>query len=74
MANRRLFTRNLGSRLSKLRADRGLTLEALAKKSGLTKGYLSLVERGGCQPGAQAILKLAQAFGVTADSLLTGEP
>jgi transcriptional regulator with XRE-family HTH domain len=37
------------SKLRRLRRRRGLTLEVLAHRSGLSKGFLSMVERGQCE-------------------------
>lgn len=71
--NPRRFALVLGARVRERRAFHKLTLEALAKKSGLTKGYLSLVENGKTEPGARSLGGIAKALGVTADWLLTGE-
>ncbi|MDZ4328674.1 MAG: helix-turn-helix transcriptional regulator, partial [Pseudomonas sp.] len=45
-------------RLKLLRKKLGVTLEALAEKSGMTKSYLSKVERGLNTPSIAAALKL----------------
>lgn len=54
----------LGPNLRELRLARGLTLDRLAGQSGLTRGYLSLVERGLKTPSISALLRLAEALGV----------
>lgn len=64
----------VAKRLAGLRTLQGLSLEQLALKSGLTKSYLSKVERGISQPSIASLLKLAQAFGVPAGRLLDDEP
>jgi transcriptional regulator with XRE-family HTH domain len=51
-------------RLKRLREIKGITLEALAARSGLTKSYLSKVERGVSIPSLATALKLAEAFDV----------
>src|SRR5690349_15378279 len=51
-------------RLKRLRELKGTTLEQLADRTGLTKSYLSKVERGISVPSIAAALKLADAFGV----------
>ncbi len=51
-------------RLKGLRELKGITLEALAQRTGLTKSYLSKVERGVSVPSIAAALKLAEAFEV----------
>lgn len=52
-----------GPYLKALRKQRGLTLERLAKKSGVRKGYLSGVEnRKVNPPSAKAIRTIARAL------------
>ncbi|MGD7085980.1 helix-turn-helix domain-containing protein, partial [Ralstonia pseudosolanacearum] len=60
-------------RLKPLRKDRGWTLEVLAERTGLTKSYLSKVERGLSVPSIAVAMKLAGALGVPAETLF-GEP
>ncbi len=48
-----------------LRKERGgLTLEMLAVDTGLTKSYLSKIERGQSNPSIAAAMKVAKALGV----------
>ncbi|MEP9352591.1 cupin domain-containing protein [Xanthobacter sp. KR7-65] len=54
----------LGPNLRTLRVERGLTLDRLATMSELTRGYLSLVERGLKTPSIAALLRLAAALDV----------
>lgn len=56
-------------RLKLLRKKLGVTLEALAEKSGMTKSYLSKVERGLNTPSIAAALKLAKALNVNVEEL-----
>lgn len=51
-------------RLKRLRALKGITLDVLAERTGLTKSYLSKVERGISVPSIATALKVADAFGV----------
>lgn len=51
-------------RLKRLRGLKGVTLEELAKRTGLTKSYLSKVERGVSVPSIATALKIADAFEV----------
>lgn len=60
-------------RLRQLRRQRGLTLEALAARSGLTKSYLSKVERGLAMPSIATVLKVAEALELSVGQLV-GEP
>lgn len=55
----------LGPNLRTLRLERGLTLDRLAGMSELTRGYLSLVERGLKTPSISALLRLATALEVS---------
>jgi len=54
----------LGQNLRKLRVERSLTLDRLAAMSELTRGYLSLVERGLKTPSIAALLRVAAALDV----------
>ncbi|MGH8380134.1 helix-turn-helix domain-containing protein [Pseudomonas sp.] len=56
-------------RLKLLRKKLGVTLEVLAEKSGMTKSYLSKVERGLNTPSIAAALKLARALSVNVEEL-----
>jgi transcriptional regulator with XRE-family HTH domain len=57
-------TAGVGLNLRKLRAAKGLTLDRLAGMSELTRGYISLVERGLKAPSIAALLRMAKALGV----------
>jgi transcriptional regulator with XRE-family HTH domain len=56
-------------RVRRLRELKGFTLEHLADRTGLTKSYLSKVERGVSVPSVAAALKLADAFEVNVGDL-----
>lgn len=56
-------------RLKLLRKKLGITLEVLAETSGMTKSYLSKVERGLNTPSISAALKLARALNVNVEEL-----
>lgn len=57
-----------------LRKKMGLTLEDLASRTGLTKSYLSKVERGLSTPSIAVALKLAKALNAQAEELFSAEP
>lgn len=59
----------MSTKLKVLRLQRSLTLEALATAAGLTRSYVSKVERGVSVPSIGAALKLAKALGITVDEL-----
>ncbi|CAM3923526.1 helix-turn-helix domain-containing protein [Tsukamurella strandjordii] len=48
------------------RLSAGLTLDALAERVGVTKSYLSKVERGRSTPSIAIALRIAEALGVDA--------
>jgi transcriptional regulator with XRE-family HTH domain len=64
---------DLGERLRGLRLKHGLSLKSLANSTGLTKGFLSLVERGRKAPSISTLLRLSQHFRLSMGGLL-GEP
>lgn len=56
-----------------LRVQSGMTLEDLARDSGLTRSYLSKIERGLSTPSIDSALNIARALGVTVDRLFNQE-
>jgi len=52
-----------------LRAAQGLSLDALASKSGVSRSMISLIERGESSPTAVVLEKLATGLGVVLASL-----
>jgi len=63
------LTRRLGLRLATLRADAGLSLAALAERSGVSRSMISVIERGESSPTAVVLDRLATALGVTLAAL-----
>lgn len=55
----------LGARVKALRAERGLTLEALAERADVSRAMLSRIERGESSPTAQLLGKICGGLGVT---------
>ncbi|HEY0188385.1 MAG TPA: helix-turn-helix domain-containing protein [Cellulomonas sp.] len=68
----------IGPRLRRLRRDAGLTLDALAERTGLSASTLSRVEHGLRRPTLDLLLPLARAHRVSLDQLIaapaTGDP
>jgi transcriptional regulator with XRE-family HTH domain len=64
---------DLGDRIARrvrgLRARRGLSIEALAARSGVSRSMISLVERGQCSATAVVLEKIATGLGVALASL-----
>ncbi|PTT77146.1 DNA-binding protein [Pelomonas sp. HMWF004] len=63
------ITERIGRRLHELRAAAGLSLDALAHKSGVSRSNISLIERGQSSPTAVVLDKLSSALGVSVASL-----
>lgn len=59
--------------LRAVRTQRGLTLEALAAQTGLTKSYLSKIERKQSTPSIAVALKVAKALDVDVGRLFSDE-
>ena len=62
----------LAQRIRSVRADRQLTLEQLAERTGLTKSALSKFENFRVTPSLGALGSIAEALGVTMSVLLDG--
>lgn len=56
-------------RLKPLRKNHGWSLQTLADKTGLTKSYLSKVERGVSVPSIAVAMRLGQALGIPIEEL-----
>lgn len=54
----------IGPRIRQLRIAFGLTVAALAEKSGLSRGYVSKVENSKTSPPVSTLMTLAKALGV----------
>jgi transcriptional regulator with XRE-family HTH domain len=59
----------IARRVRDLRAERGLTLDALATHCGVSRSMISLIERGESSPTAVLLEKLATGLGVPLASL-----
>jgi transcriptional regulator with XRE-family HTH domain len=59
----------IAERVSELRASAGLSLDGLARKTGVSRSMISLVERAESSPTALVLEKLAAGLGVTLASL-----
>ncbi|PKY92465.1 helix-turn-helix domain-containing protein [Facklamia hominis] len=69
----------IGDKINQLRTMHGYTMQVLADKSGLTKGYISMLEKG-INPGTgkeiipslETVQNIAYAFDLNLDSFLEG--
>ena len=50
----------------------GMTVEALAKKSGFSKGFISQIENFRITPSLKALMKISAALGVSLERLFAG--
>ncbi|WP_204323984.1 helix-turn-helix domain-containing protein, partial [Stenotrophomonas maltophilia] len=56
--------REVGARIRALRQAKGLSLDTVAGKAGLSIGFLSQIERGLSSPSLKALASLADALGL----------
>jgi len=62
-----------GDRIKDYRKDLGWTLDKLAEKTKLSKGFLSDIEGNKRNPSTENVVKIANAMGASLDYLLRGE-
>jgi transcriptional regulator with XRE-family HTH domain len=63
------LNQRIAERVRELRAAQGLSLDALASKSGVSRSMISVIERGESSPTAVVLEKLAAGLGVMLASL-----
>src|SRR5438046_10360049 len=68
------LNQRIADRVRELRAARGLSLDALATKSDVSRSMISLIERGESSPTAVVLEKLAGGLGVMLASLFDAPP
>ncbi len=64
----------VGKRLQHVRNMRGLTLDQLAERAGISKSFLSEVEHDRSGITGEKLLRVANALNASLDFLLRGEP
>ena len=69
----RELTAAVGANLRRLRIKRGLSLERLAQRSGVSRAMLSQIELGQSTPTIALLWKVARALEVTFSSLITSQ-
>ena len=62
---------DMGMKIRQQRKKRKMTLDQLSKKTGLSKGFLSQVERNLAQPSVTSLKTIAHACGISIVSFLT---
>lgn len=63
------INRLIAARIHRIRTDAGLSLEAAAEATGVSRSMISLIERGESSPTAVVLEKLATGLGVTLAAL-----
>ena len=61
---------HLGTRVRTLRHQQGLTLDALAERSGVSRAMLSKIERGENNPTLVVVVKVALGLGIRTSQLI----
>ncbi len=72
-AHNRLFLRAMGKRIKLTRIDRELSQEQLAARAGMSRNFVSSIERGAHGVDVVRLRALAWALGVRLDQLLPDE-
>jgi|SRR5579864_982476 len=62
--------KGIGVRIAFFRRQQAISLESLARKSGLTKSFISKLERGLSVPSISTAMALAESFGLTVGQLM----
>jgi transcriptional regulator with XRE-family HTH domain len=65
---------NVGERLRELRLERGMSMRALGRLSGLSTNALSMIERSRTSPSVSTLYKIAEALGVPITAFFRLEP
>ena len=69
-----VVTIDVGSRLRQMRTERGMSMRALARMSGLSTNALSMIERGRTSPSVSTLYKVAGALEVPITAFFRLEP
>jgi transcriptional regulator with XRE-family HTH domain len=73
-AEERWPARLVGGRLREARQGRGLTLDDVARQAGVTKSFVSAVERGETSPSIGSLYRLCEVLGVSVAALFETPP
>ena len=64
---------NFGQNLKKVRTERGISQEELAKSAGVHSVQFSRYERGQSAPSIEVVQKIAQTLEISIDQLVFGD-
>lgn len=73
MSDNALKTPTVGKTVNRLRKQKQLTLDQLARQCGMSKSMLSQIERNETNPTLAIVWRLAEALGQSIDDLVRGE-
>jgi transcriptional regulator with XRE-family HTH domain len=65
---------DVAGRLSELRRERGMSMRALARASGLSTNALSMIERSRTSPSVSTLYKIAEALKIPITAFFRQEP
>jgi transcriptional regulator with XRE-family HTH domain len=74
LVNHEHTTIDVGIRLRELRQERGMSMRALARASGLSTNALSMIERSRTSPSVSTLYKIADALAVPITAFFRQEP
>lgn len=69
-----VLTIDVGSRLRQIRNERGMSMRALARESGLSTNALSMIERGRTSPSVSTLYKISDALEIPITAFFRLEP
>ena len=61
--------RKIGSRIQKLRKQKGYTQQSFSEAIGISNNYLSQLERGGSSPRMDKLVAIMNTLGCSADDI-----
>ncbi|MFI6205984.1 helix-turn-helix domain-containing protein [Streptomyces sp. NPDC051041] len=73
MSDLDLLTQSLARNVKRWRTERGFTLDALAARSGVSRGMLIQIEQARTNPSLGTVVKIGDALGVSITTLLDYE-
>jgi transcriptional regulator with XRE-family HTH domain len=63
----------IGDRVREIRKELGWTLDALAERTKISKGFLSDIENNKTNPSSEHVLRIANEMGASLEYLMRGE-
>lgn len=62
-------TNQICYKLKNIRLERNLTISEISRRSGISNGFLSQVERGLAKPSMESLIRITKALGITMGSI-----